>query len=333
MKNFADDKNADAQAIEISSRYRTLTEVWVAFMVAVNIALAVCLAVFFNLNTVRRLGVVMDNTFRLGARQPLNSPVGGGDEIAHLDTVFHQMARDLEEASQRKQELVSMVSHDLRTPLMSMQTSLELLQEGILGALPDKARNEISVAQYSTTRLIQLINDLLDIDKLEAGQFHIERRDSDIGWVFERCITTVRAFAQRHGVTIEVPEDDEDVQIYADPDRLAQVIVNLLSNAIKYSMPGSKVTLTYEDSVAATLVKIIDSGRGIPEGFEKRIFERFQQVDPKDARERKEAAWDWQSAKRWSKLMAAKSAFNAIFQAVAPFGSDCRRVRGASQPS
>jgi signal transduction histidine kinase len=170
---------------------------------------------------------------------------------------------------------------------MSVQTSLELLFEGVLGQLPEKARSEVSIAQYSTTRLIQLINDLLDIDKMEAGKFDIAPRRSDIGWIFERCVGAVKAYAERHQITIDLPDDDDDAQIYGDPDRLSQIIINLLSNAIKYSPPGATVALTYEDQPRHTLVKVTDCGRGIPEGFEQKIFERFQQVDPGDERERK----------------------------------------------
>lgn len=197
VRDFADDKSADAKAIETSSCYRLLTELWVAVCTVFNIAIAFFLALYFNLGTVLRLNTVMDNTFRLAARQPLNPLVGGSDEIAHLDKVFHQMAFDLEEASRRKQELVSMVSHDLRTPLMSVQTSLELLFEGVLGQLPEKARSEVSIAQYSTTRLIQLINDLLDIDKMEAGKFDIAPRRSDIGWIFERCVGAGKSICRK----------------------------------------------------------------------------------------------------------------------------------------
>jgi signal transduction histidine kinase len=260
---------------------------WLLGGVALNVVLGIALANYFSIGTIRRLHTLMDNTFRMSARKQLNPPVGGGDEIAHLDTVFHQMARDLDDAAKRKQEMVAMVTHDLRTPLMSMQTVLELLSEGVMGELPQKARHEISVAQFSTERLIQLINDLLDIDKLEAGKFELSKREADAGWLFERCIHSVKAFADRNQVSISVPDEDDDVVVYADPDRLAQVITNLLSNAIKFSPPGSEVQLICRDLPEATLFQIIDQGRGIPAGYEHRIFERFQQVDASDPREKK----------------------------------------------
>ena len=260
---------------------------WIVFGIFLNIVIALALARYFNKEITRRLNVLVENTLRIASNQPLHKPVGGGDELAHLDIVFHQLARDLDMMSKRKQEMVAMVSHDLRTPLMSMQTSLELLSAGVMGELPTAARDELLVADYSAARLIQLINDLLDIDKLEAGKFDLHRKESDVGWIVERCIRTVKAYADRHKVSISVPDDDDDVRIFGDPDRLAQVLTNLLSNAIKYSPEGGEVVLRYEDGPDSTLVQVIDYGRGIPSGFENKIFERFQQVDSTDEREKK----------------------------------------------
>jgi signal transduction histidine kinase len=170
---------------------------------------------------------------------------------------------------------------------MSIQVSLELLSAGAMGEMPEQARKELASAEYSATRLIHLINDLLDIDKMEAGKFDLELRSADLGWIFERCLRSVRAYADRHQVSIVVPDDDDDAKVYADPDRLAQVVTNLLSNAIKYSPSGGEVTISYEDLSDATVVRITDRGRGIPAGLEEKIFERFQQVDAKDEREKK----------------------------------------------
>jgi signal transduction histidine kinase len=287
MDHFVEQqKEIQNQAPEKAAKSRRAVIYWLGFGVVFNVALGFGLALYFNRGTTRRLSVLMENTLKLAKHQDLNPPIGGADEIGHLDQVFHEMADALEEAAMRKQELVSMVSHDLRTPLMSMQVSLELLSAGAMGELPDQARKELSVAEYSATRLIHLINDLLDIDKMEAGRFEIISRHTEICTIFERCIRSVRALADRHQVSIAMPDDD-DTKVFADPDRLAQVITNLLSNAIKFSPPGSQVTMDYEDLPDATIIKIIDQGRGIPKGFEQKIFERFQQVSAKDATEKK----------------------------------------------
>lgn len=278
---FANEIAPEASA---RSRHNVIVLIWI--MVVANLLAGVFLVLAFRTLTTKRLAVLMDNTLRMGRHEKLNPALVGDDELAHLDSVFHEMVNALEEASRRKQELVSMVSHDLRTPLMSMQVSLELLSAGAMGDLPEQARKELSVAEYSTTRLIHLINDLLDIDKMESGKFELHKRHADVGFVFERCARSVRAFADRYKVSLTY-DDTEEVDIYADIDRVSQVITNLVSNAIKFSPPGSEVRMEAEITEGGTVVRIVDHGRGIPPGFENRIFERFQQVDSKDEREKK----------------------------------------------
>ncbi|HEY9784113.1 MAG TPA: histidine kinase dimerization/phospho-acceptor domain-containing protein [Candidatus Obscuribacterales bacterium] len=128
-------------------KFRMLIVQCIGSGVLASIILAVALTMYFNRGTMRRLSVLMDNTSRLAKGQPLNPVVTGGDEIAHLDKIFHEMADALADAARRKQELMSMVSHDLRTPLTSMQGSLTLLNEGILGKLPERAEHEVARAE------------------------------------------------------------------------------------------------------------------------------------------------------------------------------------------
>lgn len=228
----------------------------------------------------------MDNTERLSRSQKLHQRIGGGDEIAHLDSVFHNMADALAQAARRKQELVSMVSHDLRTPLTSVQASLTLLSEGVMGTLPVKAQKEVLNAETNTGRLINLINDLLDIEKMEAGQMRVERSLTDVQSIFQRSAEAVKAFADKQKVTVKIETTDLDV--YADGDRMIQVVINLLSNAIKFSPEGSTVTLNAIPSPGGMVkMQVIDQGRGIPEEFKASVFERFQQVELADAKAKK----------------------------------------------
>ena len=243
----------------------------------VNVALALYLAIYFNRGTTRRLLVLMNNTDRLQRNQALQDRIGGGDEIGHLDHVFHNMAEALAEAAQRKQELVSMVSHDLRTPLTSVQASLTLLSEGVLGTLPMKAYKEITNAENNTTRLIGLINDLLDIEKMEAGQLRLDSHLVEVFPLFEHSANTVKAFAEKQKVDIKAI--DTDLEIYADGDRIVQVLINLLSNAIKFSPPESTITLEAVQVEDRVELRVIDQGRGIPESLMSSMFQRFQQVD------------------------------------------------------
>src|SRR5262249_16524354 len=145
--------------------------------------------------------------------------------------------------AKHKQELVSMVSHDLRTPLMSMQVSLELLSEGALGELPDVAHKELKVAEYSATRLIHLINDLLDVEKMNTGKLDLNLQDAMLSVLFERAARSVKAYAERQEVDLRYPGDDCDDRVYADHERIVQVLINLLSNAIKFSPKGAEVRM------------------------------------------------------------------------------------------
>jgi PAS domain S-box-containing protein len=395
--------------LQAESREKTKQLLWAG--VLLNIIIAVSLAVYFNRGTARRLNVLMDNTYRLASGMPLNPPLPGGDEIAHLDKVFNQMALALKDAAEKehaametlqqserrvrtivetmptglviinkegtvesinpatekmfhydisalsgkpvqqlfpkaaasgvedllqmlltkgkghileleaakadgetfpvelsvnefeafegarymlvildiserreveriKQEFVSMVSHELRSPLTSVQGFLSMLAEDIYGGLNDQGKKSVSLAERSVTRLIKLINDLLDIDKLEAGRLRMSFKHSSMDQVVERAFDSVHNLAQIE--KIELEKTGASAQLIADPDRLVQVLVNLLSNAIKYSPSKSKITVDITTTTTFTEVKVIDRGAGIPAKYHQSIFERFEQVNTPD---------------------------------------------------
>jgi signal transduction histidine kinase len=212
--------------------------------------------------------------------QALNPQVAGSDEIAYLDEVFHDMANALAEANRKKQELVAMVSHDLRTPLTSVQAALTLLGAGAMGELSDKAQKQVYIAEQSTTRLINLINDLLDLEKMESGKFQLNIVEASASVIIDRSVEAVEALAADHNITIETP--DADLYVLADRERMVQVVVNLLSNAIKFSPDGSKIVVELLDQSDWVVLRVIDQGRGVPEKFKDAIFERFQQVERAD---------------------------------------------------
>lgn len=287
VRNFVKEQEKAEQVDPLlETRSREMVQGVIAGGIVLDILLAIALAIYFNRGTARRLSVLMDNTDRLSKGQKLQDRIAGGDEIARLDNVFHNMAEALAEAARRKQELVSMVSHDLRTPLTSVQASLTLLSEGVMGTLPPKAQKEVINAESNTGRLINLINDLLDIEKMEAGQMRIEKSMTDVQSIFERSVESVKALCDKQDVSVEII--DTDLDIYADGYRIIQVVVNLLSNAIKFSPPDAKVSLTaLEHNDGMVELQVIDRGRGIPEKFKNSVFERFQQVDISDAKAKK----------------------------------------------
>ncbi len=186
---------------------------------------------------------------------------------------------------QMKNEFVSTVSHELRTPLTSIAGSLGLLTGGAGGPLPDRAARLIKIAHTNSERLVRLINDILDIEKIESGRMRFDIKPIPLRPLLEHSIQSNQAFASQFDVSVEL--DDEaapDAVVLADPDRLTQVMVNLLSNAAKFA-PGTtvhvRVTPAGEDRLS---ICVEDHGAGIPVSFRDQIFSKFAQADNSDTR-------------------------------------------------
>jgi PAS domain S-box-containing protein len=192
----------------------------------------------------------------------------------------------LEELDRFKQELLSTVSHELRTPLTSIRGSLGLLTSGAVGALSDEVVEVVTIAERNAIRLIALINDILDLERLETGKMELQFGLVSVVSVLRRAVESVEPFARQHEITLEtgaVPEACS--MIRADADRIVQVLVNLLSNAAKFSPPASVVTIAVAPRDGWVEFRVTDRGRGVPVAHRRSIFERFQQVESSDARE------------------------------------------------
>jgi signal transduction histidine kinase len=263
------------------ARLRLWISQWLCAGVLLSILLAVALAVFFNRATTNRLLVLVDNTYRLAAGKELRDKLSGNDEIAHLDGVFHDMAFALKETSRRKQELVQMVTHDLRTPLTSINAALKIMSSGISGPLPDKAFKQVGIAERSSDKLLNLVNDLLDIERMETGNFALELQRASAQQIVDAAADSVRALLSARGIKLVVGETDLWVQ--ADPRRIEQVLINLLSNAAKFSADHARVELQVSAADDQVEFKVIDQGRGVPAEFQTAIFERFAQVKMADS--------------------------------------------------
>jgi PAS domain S-box-containing protein len=201
------------------------------------------------------------------------------------DLVRVSAVRDISERraiERMKEEFVSMVSHELRTPLTSLRGSLGLVANGLLGPIPEKAQDLLAVAMRSTERLVRLINDILDIDRLQSGQVRMELKECDARALAVQAIEAMGSMAESAGVTIV--SDLEPLPLLADPDRLTQVLINLLSNAIKFSSTGTTITMRLHREGESVVFRVEDQGRGIPADKLETIFERFMQVDASDSR-------------------------------------------------
>lgn len=224
---------------------------------------------------------------------------------------FTEITRDITDARQReaerqaiermKDEFVSMVSHELRTPLTSIHGSLRMLSSGLLKADTDRSQRLLQIASDSTDRLVRLINDILDLERIESGKVSLVKRVWNLADLIAEAVDGMQAIADKAGIRLSVTTIAVDV--YVDRDRIIQTLTNLLSNAIKFSPKESIVQIRIERSstisrrstkskekktnrskASALLVTVQDQGRGIPPDKLETIFERFQQVDASDSR-------------------------------------------------
>src|SRR6185437_6831380 len=161
-----------------------------------------------------------------------------------------------------KDEFISTVSHELRTPLTSIRGALGLLSSGILGALNEKGENLLRIALSNSERLVRLINDILDLEKIQSGREPLAFKPVQIGDVIRQAIDGMQPVADAGGV--QLIHDAVQVELMADADRLLQVLTNLLSNAIKFSPPNSTVSVMLRPEEDGVMLSVIDHGRGIP---------------------------------------------------------------------
>ncbi len=219
--------------------------------------------------------------------QVVKRPMTMLNGACHVVTVAVDMSlrRRME---QMKTEFISTVSHELRTPLTAIRGALGMLVGGVAGAIDDGARPLLDIAHKNSERLVRLINDILDIEKLEAGRlpFHFIR--SDAQQLTEQALVDLKPYADDHGVSLawSTPDGPVRSEVNLDPDRFTQVLANLLSNAIKHSPAGGSVSVALRNAGDELEISVQDQGPGIPESFRARIFERFAQADSSDARKR-----------------------------------------------
>jgi signal transduction histidine kinase len=181
---------------------------------------------------------------------------------------------------QLKNEFISVVSHELRTPLTSIHGALGLINTGAMGEVGPEARQLLDVASRNSQRLVRLVDDILDLQKIETGAMPFQLQPLEIGAVLEQAIEANQAYANRLGVAFVLRGSPRGARVQADADRLVQVLTNLLSNAAKYSPPGETVTVSASRRGKWIQVAVTDRGPGIPEEFRDRIFQKFAQADP-----------------------------------------------------
>jgi len=200
-----------------------------------------------------------------------------------ISVVAHDVS-EYKELDRLKDEFISTVSHELRTPLTSIRGSLGLVAAGAAGPLPLKAANLIDIANQNTERLIRLINDVLDLEKIQSGGVALDLHDERIDRIISESLASVEGLAADNGVSLNYERTSDVPEVGVDRDRLVQVITNLLSNAVKFSESGQAVVVETAVEDRQLTVRVIDGGVGIPPEHLDSIFGRFQQVDSTTSR-------------------------------------------------
>lgn len=222
-----------------------------------------------------------------GSTLPLDVVVGrmeasGGHRLV---AILHDIS-ERKRAEVMKNEFVSTVSHELRTPLTSIAGSLGLLNGGAAGELPASAKRLVSIAHENSRRLVRLVNDILDIQKMQSASVTFAREPVVMEDVARLAMEQNAGFAAEHGVRLALQATTADTSVVGDQDRLIQVLTNLISNAVKFSPADGVVTLSVERREDRVRVCVQDFGMGIPESFRGRMFTRFAQADTTDTRQR-----------------------------------------------
>jgi PAS domain S-box-containing protein len=213
------------------------------------------------------------------------------------------------EAERMKKEFTSTLSHELRTPLTSIIGSLQLINAGVLGEVPKDVAELTDVAERNAQRLLDLINDILDIERIESGKLTLAPEPIRVDELVQEAMVLNKGFADRFKVRFEPRQPLAQGEVDADRKRLLQVMTNLLSNAAKFSPPGGVVEITAEARGAALRVAIHDRGPGIPEAFRSRIFGRFSQADSTTSRQKGGTGLGLAICKRLIEMMHGRIGF------------------------
>jgi PAS domain S-box-containing protein len=210
-------------------------------------------------------------------------PRRAGGKLAGFYAVAHDITL-LRRIDRMKTEFISTVSHELRTPLTSVRGSLGLMSAGVVGKLPEAAAHLVAIAQNNCDRLIRLINDILDSEKIESGEVPLRLQAMELAPLLRKALTDNEGFAQQHGVRLRLAAPATPLAARVDSDRLLQVLTNLVSNAVKFSPADAEVDVRLSGPPDRIRIEVSDRGPGIPLEFQHRIFRKFSQADSSDTR-------------------------------------------------
>lgn len=211
-----------------------------------------------------------------------------------------------------KNEFVSTVSHELRTPLTSIFGALGLVNSGALGIVTEKMRPVLDIAYRNSERLTQLINDLLDMEKIVAGKMHFDMQTQLLMPLVQQAMEACKHYSEKSQLRFVLVERADDVEVNVDGLRVIQILSNFLSNAAKFSLPGEAVEISVRKLGDQVRVEVVDHGPGIPAEFRKHIFKKFSQADSSDTRQKGGTGLGLSIAKELVERMGGQIGFESV---------------------
>nr|MDQ3061097.1 ATP-binding protein [Pseudomonadota bacterium] len=223
-----------------------------------------------------------------GKEIPVEVRIGliNNSKLKFFSAFLHDIS-ERQQGQRMRNEFISTVSHELRTPLTAIYAALDMVHSGMAGELPPDARELLGISYKSAERLVRLINDVLDVEKIDAHLMTYHRLVQPLLPLVAQAIRATQSYADQYQVRLALASDSADAQVLVDADRVIQVLVNLLSNAAKFSPAGGAlVTVRLQRLAGQVRVSVLDAGSGIAEEFRDRIFQRFMQADSSDQRQK-----------------------------------------------
>ncbi|MFA7339186.1 MAG: HAMP domain-containing sensor histidine kinase [Candidatus Obscuribacterales bacterium] len=242
----------------------------------VNLLLSALVITLFAKNITGRLKILSENARMLPLHKPLLGKVEGHDELAALDQVLHRVNERLIEAQEYRSSLMQMMAHDLRSPMMACEISMQLLRRTDSEIIDQNSSNQIDSIEESLRKLIDLIDDLLILETLEHRSLILNKSAVQIDQLIVSAVNSIKSSATVRDITITLQAPAEILEI--DELRINQVLVNLISNAIKFSRDGSTIEVLGARIDKQFRISIVDHGMGIDETSRSRIFEKFYQT-------------------------------------------------------
>ena len=265
-------------------RFSVTARSFAAIMSTLAIILAIATAFFFSKSIAKPLNLLMGKTKEIsGGVFECNLAIASPPEISELAKAFNLMCDRLKEVDKMKSDFFSSMSHELRTPLTSIKEGINLLQDGVGGVTTDKQNRLLTILTAESNRLINLVNSLLDLSKMEAGMVTYAFEEGRLGPLIERVIMEMAPLVEAKEIRFEAKVSEELPLVKMDGERILQALRNLIGNAVKFTPQGGRVTISSRLANSEIEVSVADTGPGIPKENLALIFEKFRQAPLKDS--------------------------------------------------